>query len=172
MAHKLIVGQTLSGKSTLAKAFAADAVKRGIVPVVYDPTLSEWPTEFVTDDFAEFVEFIHTLHADGFRMVAIVDEADTVMSMADRGNWWLFTRGRHYGLEAIAITQRPKLVAPTVRGNCADAFIFHLGKNDASELADDISADGASAAPTLRQGEFFHVGWENGERFCRKQKIF
>ena len=173
MAHKLITGQTLSGKSTLARAIVADASARHIVPVIYDPTLSpDWKSDFVTDDYAEFVSNLSECARAGLPIFAVVDEADTVLSQGDRDNWWLFTRGRHFGIEACAITQRPQLVAPTVRGQCADVFVFHLGKNDASFLSEDVAAPDIQGAPTLRQGEFYRVGWRDGRRITDKLKIF
>lgn len=172
MAHKLVVGQTLSGKSTLVKAMAAEAIKRGIVLVVYDPTLSpEWPTEFVTDDEETFYEMLRAVHAEGSQALCVVDEADTLLSMSHRHNWWMFQRGRHFAFEFVAITQRPQLVAPSIRSNAPELFIFQTGKNDAAFLGEDYGVD-LSAAPELVQGSFLHAHWECGKKVVDKRKIF
>lgn len=172
MAHKVIYGQTLSGKSTLAKAMVKAAIKKGIVPVIYDPTLANWDSEFITDDFNVFVSYLKMVYEKGHKIFAIIDEADTCLSMAHRQNWWIFTRGRHFGIEACAITQRPQLIAPSIRGNAPEMFVFHLGKNDSNFLAEDISAPRLVECPNLVQGSFYSVGWKDRKRICQANKIF
>ncbi len=172
MAHKLITGCTLSGKSTLAKLMVSDAKKRGIASVIYDPTLSEWDSEHITDGEHEFFYMLNDAHKKGFPVFVVIDEADTILSMSHRHNWWLFMRGRHFGFEVCAITQRPKLVAPTIRGNAGEFYVFAVAKSDAQELADDINADGLIIAPTLRQGEFLRAYWKDGKKVVDRHRIF
>lgn len=172
MAHKLVVGQTLSGKSTLVKAMASEAVKRGLVLVVYDPTLSpDWETELVTDDEETFYDMLKAIHAEGAQAMVVVDEADTILGMSHRHNWWLFQRGRHFGFECVAITQRPQLVAPSIRCNAPELFIFQSGKNDAAFLGEDYGVD-LSSAPELVQGSFLWAHWREGKKVVDKRKIF
>ena len=172
MAHKLIVGTTLSGKSTIAKMMVRDAARRGIVPVIYDPTLSAWESEFITCDEGEFIEILRYNYEDKRKIFAIIDEADTLLSMSHRHNWWLFMRGRHFGIECCAITQQPSGVAPAIRNNAADLFVFNTSKNYAEMLANDFSAPELSRAPELRQGEFLHSHWKDGKKVVDSMKAF
>lgn len=173
MAHKLIVGQTLSGKSTLARAMVKDAISRGIQPCIYDPTMNpDWGTEFVTCEPDIFFAWLRDFHAAGYKCVAVIDEAETILSQSDRRNWWLFTRGRHFAIECIAITLRPTLIAPTVRGNCAELFCFYINRNDAAILASDFGAPAVEKAYELIQGEFFRAAWKDKKKCVDKLKIF
>lgn len=173
MAHKLIVGGTETGKSTLARAMEADAVKRGIVPVIYDPTLNPaWISELVTCDEFDFFDMLREQHEKKKSILAIVDEADTIMSMSHRHNWWLFMRGRHFGIEAIAITQRPTNIAPSVRGNTSELFAFRIPKSDAQELANDFAAEGIAKAAELVQGEFLRAYWKDRKKVVDRLRIF
>lgn len=174
MAHKLIVGVTESGKSTLARAMESDAVNRGIVAIIYDPTLNpQWKTEHVTCDEYEFFGMLYTAYESGIKSIlAIVDEADTIMSMSHRHNWWLFMRGRHFGIEAIAITQRPTNIAPSVRGNTSELFAFSIPQSDAKALADDFAAPEIEKAAGLIQGEFLHAHWVHRKKVVDKRRIF
>lgn len=95
-----------------------------------------------------------------------------MLTMAHRDNWWLFTRGRHFGIEACAITQRPTLIAPTVRGMCNDVFVFKVSKSDAQMLANDYAAQGLENASELDQGEFLRSSWKNKKKSVDKLKIF
>lgn len=173
MSHKLIVGQTLSGKSTLARSMANAAIREGLVVVVYDPTLSpDWGTDLVTDDEEYFFQMLEIVHAEGHSALVIVDEADTLLSMAHRHNWWLFMRGRHFGFELVAVTQRPTNIAPSVRGNAPELYVFQLGNSDATMLEQDYGAQGISAAPELRQGEFLAAKWVDGKKTVEKFRVF
>lgn len=172
MAHKLIVGQTLSGKSTLAKQMEADSFAKGIPSIIYDPTLSpDWKSELVTDDEETFYHFLHVIAEESPNALVIVDEADTLLSMAHRHNWWLFQRGRHFGFECIAITQRPQLVAPSIRNNAPELFIFQSGKNDSAFLGDDYGVD-LSGAVDLQQGRFLWAHWKNGKKVVDSLRVF
>lgn len=174
MAHKLIVGTTESGKSTLARAMVEGAARKGIAVIVYDPTLNPaWKADFVTADEYEFFSAIHEAHrSDITRICAVVDEADTIMSMAHRHNWWLFSRGRHFGIEAIGITQRPTMVAPSVRGMPSDIYAFLIPRSDARLLAEDCAAPDLEQACELSQGEFLRAHWVNRKKVVDKHKIF
>lgn len=173
MPHKLIVGTTMSGKSTLARAMVADAARRGIIPVIYDPHGSpEWDSEIITADESEFFTAVSESIGNGRKIFAVMDEAETVLSISHRHNWWMFTRARHYGIESCAITLRPKLIAPTVRGNVHEMFVFNLCRTDAQELADDFNAPGLADAPNLAQGEFLFARWVDKKKIVDKLKVF
>jgi DNA helicase HerA-like ATPase len=168
-----IVGTSESGKSLLAKSVAVEAEKHGEIITVYDPVLSEWSENaFVTCDPTEFFEEIEKVYKSGKRQKVFIDEADTLMAIGDKQNHWLLTRGRHYGLEPFLITQRPALVAPTVRTQCNQAFVFQLSKDDARLMSDDFAHDDLLQAPSLLQGEFLHVRWQDKKRVVDKGRVF
>ena len=171
--HKAIYGSTLSGKSTLARALVAAARNDNIVPIIYDPTESKlWSSDYVTSDSAEFFYMLKQAHEQNFKIFAVVDEADTLLSVSEKENHWLASRGRHFGLELCVITQRPQMIAPTVRGQTGEQFLFNIGVNDAKFLANDHGAQGFEDAPELVKGEFLHCRWEGNEKRVDKFKIF
>jgi hypothetical protein len=170
--HRVIYGQTLSGKSVLARKIATAHKNGGFEVIAYDPTMSdEWPG-LCTDNFDAFLRYLNDASARGAKISAFVDEADTALSMANRDKFWLFTRGRHYRITATAITQRPMLIAPTVRNNAAEHYVFQLGRGDASVMANDLSCDAIKMAPTLCAGEFVHVRWVDKVRTGTKRRVF
>jgi len=169
----LIVGASETGKSLLAKSIARDMEKRNIAVTVYDPLVSEWsPESFVSDDEVKFFVEIDKTYKEGLKQAVFVDEADTLLSIAHKHNHWLLTRGRHYAIMPHVITQRPALVAPTVRGMCNQLFVFRTSKEDAKLLASDFAHDGILEAPTLNQGEFLHCYWKDRQKVVDKGRIF
>jgi len=139
--HYLCTGVTLSGKTTLARYFARHYRSLGKTVIVYDPVGSDtagggWGEGArVYDEQLAFLDFMHS--KDAHSAFVFVDEADELFSVRDADLHWMFKRGRHFGLSMWAITQRPKLVAPTVRNQCGQAFIFRLAQDDMKEIAAD-----------------------------------
>lgn len=171
--HKAIYGGTECGKSTLARALANAALLDGIIPVVYDPTLNEdWCTEFVTCDMEEFYDLIEEVYESGRPIFGIIDEADTVLGVGDKENHWVATRGRHFNMEMCFITQRPQMIAPTVRNQTKEQYVFELAHNDAKFIADAHNAPDLIAAPTLMQGEFLYCRMQDKKKKVDKLRIF
>jgi hypothetical protein len=171
MPHKLIVGTTMSGKSTLARRMAEDAAKNGIIVIVYDPHEDDgWNSQYVTSDENLFFEYLAA--NDGKKIFAVMDEAETILSNSHRHNWWMFTRARHYGIESCAITLRPNLLAPTVRNNATEIYVFNLCRDDAKTLADEHNAPQLSDAISLSQGEFMRAYWKDKKKVVDKFKVF
>ena len=56
----------------------------------------------------------------------------------------LVLRGRHYGVNILAVTQRPSLISTTLRGNAGEIWAFHMPM-DRDRKAVDEKAEGASA---------------------------
>jgi len=164
--HEFITGQTMSGKSTLARLKIPPYLRAGVPVAVYSPVepANVWPegcNVFIHwHDFLKFV--LSPAMSNGGLLV--VDEADTVLAQGDRRNWWVGTRSRHYGFKSLIITQRPTLVAPTVRGQCAECYAFNLSAEDAKQLARDYNAPGLLDAPKMKQGGFLRAYWKDGEK--------
>jgi hypothetical protein len=94
-----------------------------------------------------------------------IDEADEIFSQEQKDNFWILKKGRHYGLSIWVITQRPKMVAPTVRNQCADAYLFRLAIQDVKEIAADFGHSNIHALE-LAHGDYIvlHSGHPEFER--------
>ena len=168
-----IVGASETGKSLLAKSVAREMDARGEIVTVYDPVLSDWSENaFVTDNPDLFFEELAKVHSGGNPQLVFIDEADTLLSISEKQNHWMLTRGRHYGFTTYVITQRPALVAPTIRAMCNELFCFQISKDDAKLLAGDFAHEGILQAPELRQGEFLHCYWRDKNKVVDKGRIF
>ena len=169
----LIVGSSETGKSLLAKSIAREMESRGIIVTVYDPVMSEWSEHaFVTHDEAAFLEELKSNYESGEPQAVFIDEADTLLSISHKHNHWILTRGRHFGLHPYVITQRPALVAPTVRSQCNELYCYRVSKDDAILLADDFAHEGIKDATELNQGEYIHCYWRDKKKVVDKGKIF
>jgi hypothetical protein len=169
-----IVGTGESGKTLMAKSIATDMSKRGMSAIVFDPIDDEgWPEDcFQTSSEAELFDEIADTNDEGKNRVLFIDEASELLSIGQKENHWLATRGRHYFSLIVFITQRPALVAPTVRNLCNECFVFAVSPADAKLLADDYNHQDLLNAPALVQGEYLHVVWKDKKRICEKGKIF
>lgn len=165
--HSSIYGITLSGKSHFAKDTARAAGKRETRCVALDPMGSEWPdnVRVCTDWDADFLAALQELSEGGGGLV-FVDEADIFLSQSARHNWWLVTRGRHFGFKVYVISQRPALVAPTVRTQCESVYMYRLSENDAKMIADECADKKVGeTVPKLKQGTMAYAHWgATGER--------
>lgn len=170
MGHIIIVGATETGKSRLAKRLCDVRSKtrdyQQTAHIVLDPLAADWGEGVeVVETFAELHAAIIDYHAEKIPLCVYVDEADNFLSMRQPENHWLLLRGRHFGVSVTVITQRPALVAPSVRGMCGTAHIFRISASDAKLLANDYALESiAQRAPALAQGQWLHVRWENGQK--------
>lgn len=158
--HSLFTGVTESGKTTLARGIARDLAKRKQNIIVLDPVGTEtkgggWPESARVftegEDFWKYLARGDVGHAHVF-----IDEAGDQFHMGARENFWLLTRGRHYGLYCYLIAQRPKLLAPSVRTQCSRCYMFRLAHEDASEVARDFGHSWPfENEKELDKGDFF-----------------
>jgi hypothetical protein len=147
--HSLFVGVTLSGKTTLARYMSRELRRRAQTVIVFDPMRTvtaggDWGEGAHIFDqeeaFLMMMEDERVQHAHIF-----VDEADMVFNHGRRENFWMLTRGRHYGFAMNLISQRPKLLHPTVRDQCTRLYMFRLPTNDRVELGRDKGHDDFAA---------------------------
>lgn len=171
--HTLIAGVSQSGKSTLARMFSRALLEHKKRVVVFDPTLftatagGDWGTgaEIYTDP-AEFLDALEDPQKVSNAHV-FIDEADEIFSHQQKENFWILKKGRHFGLSVWVITQRPKMVAPTVRNQCTRAFLFRLAIDDVKEIAADFGYDGLHKIP-LDKGQYLELNsgspeYKNGD---------
>lgn len=172
--RQLIVGMGESGKTLLAKRFAAGYEKAGYSGLIYDPIEDGgWPESFfATSDEELFFEEIAATSDEGKRRVLFVDEAHELLSIGQKENHWLATKGRHHFSAIAFITQRPTLISPTIRTQCNTLFCFNVSADDAKMLANDFAHEGILEAPKLLQGQFLICQWRDGKKTVDTGRIF
>jgi hypothetical protein len=154
MPHTLILGTTMSGKTYLAKRFAAGFRGRGRRVAVLDPIGTTWPATFATHDPARAMAYCRQFTG----LIVFVDESGDVLARPEHGLGWLATRGRHFGHSCWFIAQRIVQVPKTMRDQCATLYLFASSASDAQQHADEWNAPQLLAAPELAAGEFFRMG--------------
>ena len=164
----LIIGVSESGKTELAKRL----IKGAQIPVfIRDPVGASWPREdarFETSD-----ELRMLLDKQNKRpCIVVVDEAADFFSVGQRENHWIFTRGRHDAMLPIAIGQRIKMMAPNVREQATDLYVFESSIEACAILAEAYNMEELNNACDLKQGEFFHVRRVNGKRVLTEHALW
>ena len=184
-AHLLILGQSLSGKSTLAKRLGKQILStphpRPQV-IAFNPTneagyarpdsygVRGADIEFTDRDL--FLKYLLEQAAKNPQpRVLLIDEAHEFFGHNDKDTAWLGTRGRHYGFKIIAISQRLNTLSPTFRNQCSTIYSFYLARDD----ADTLTANYWTAIPNrdvfnLEAGEYVKIDCQ--ARKLTKHKIF
>jgi hypothetical protein len=169
MSHTLICGVTESGKTTLAHALASRLAASGAGIVAFDPVGSMtagggWPPgAIVFDDLEEFMAYMDRPDVNNAHV--FIDEAGEVFNIGARENFWLLTRGRHFGLHCYMIAQRPKMLAPSARTQAARAYLFRLSPDDLREIGADFGHGGLEKI-ILDRGDFLVL---NSGHTCKKR---
>lgn len=141
--HSIIIGRTLSGKSALAKQIGSHARLAGAEILAWNPTLERGyareddygciAAEWETDCPYELLDEISIRYSrEKKSRILIVDEAHELPKELS----WLATKGRHYGLTLIAVTQRGAALNPTFRTQCGTWYIFKCSGLD-MKMAED-----------------------------------
>lgn len=134
--HVLIVGNSNSGKSWLARSIAAPL---DADVIVFDPTMARgWP-----DHAAKYADpdafFAHVETATN--AYVFIDEAATLWDYDEERADALVYRGRHRGLLIFLIAQRSRMVRPNARNQCSRVYAFRQQLDDAKVLAAEYSAE-------------------------------
>ena len=155
MAHSLILGMTESGKTSLAKALAAQYKKEGLGVLVLDPMHSpDWNADFQTDDPNEFIRVFFASRS----CMVFIDEAGESVGRFDKIMERTATKGRHWGHSVHYIAQRGTLVNRTVRDQCKHLFLFCSALEDCKTLARDFNKPELLQAADFPPGQFFRAG--------------
>lgn len=171
--HSLYVGVTQSGKTTLAREMARILARQGHRGAVYDPVGTHtagggWPAEWmVYDDADEFMAFVQSPQAVKHHL--FVDEAHELFGHDCRENFWLLTKGRHFGLFLHLMSQRPNKLHPDVRTNCANCYMFRLAQDDAYEIGKDYGHNNLHKI-SLDKGDFLVL--ESGSPAVKRGNVF
>ena len=150
MAHVMILGQTLSGKSVLAKRLAAQYKAQGVGVIVHDPIGDpEWNADFQTANFEEFMR----VYKESRGCAAFFDESGEACQEYPQEMTRTATRGRHRGHRNHYIAQRGTLIIRTMRDQCTGLFLFNTGLEDCK-----IHAAEWNAQEIKELGQFLQVG--------------
>jgi hypothetical protein len=164
----LVVGTSESGKTSLVNKLITDID----VPVfIHDPIGSEWTRVNARFESSEELRVL-IAGQKGAPCVAVIDEAAEFFRVGQHMNHWIFSRGRHHAMLPIAIAQRLKMMAPNVREQATDLYVFESGKEASGILATEYNCDDLLCAPELSQGEYFHVRRVDGERICTAHALW
>ena len=179
--HTAIYGATQTGKSTRMRRLSQHSRRRMII---YDPTaakvggidgwrdsLGGWLDDRKTHFCDSPYELVHCAYkhrdADIF-----VDEAADCLSMRDPERWWLATKSRHLGHQLHFASQRPRMVAPSVRAQANILYIYRLGREDMRAVLSDI---GIGIKNTDRipheAGEYFYIDLFSPRLMLRRENI-
>lgn len=158
--HRLIVGQSMSGKTNLAKhiagGFSGDVL-------VFDPVKScGWPTDAMK--FSDPEKFLkHAIKAT--TCAVFIDEAKLLWDYDTRRADRLLYQKRHDGLLVHLIAQRAKMIRPNARDQCATLYAFKQSREDVDILKGNFG-EALEAANTLKKGEFIVSDGFSAQRFA------
>lgn len=152
--HTLIVGRTLSGKTTFAKKKAASLKKLGRPIIVLDPFLDpQWNADFITSNQDEFLKAFWNNRS----CAVFIDESGRMIGKYNSVMEDCATMGRHWGHKVYFITQRVKQISTNIRTQCSELVIFKQSLADTKDLADEFVEPMINQAHELNQGEFIYV---------------
>lgn len=151
MTHTLIIGQTMSGKTTLAVKISEIITKTQDRPkLVLDPNLDpRWNADFITDDAEKFRQIVK----ENTGCELIIDEGGETIGRYSKEMMFLGTRARHWGHRSTFICQRATQIDRNIRDQCSNIFAFSISVNDAKIFAEDFVDKKFLECPTLGVGQ-------------------
>jgi DNA helicase HerA-like ATPase len=175
--HVLYCGVTMSGKTTLARYHARILESAGYDLIVYDPVRTatkggDWPekAEIITTPEA-FHKRINALDASEEHPVFIfVDEAADIFDHGEREAHWIPRKIRHEHGYLRMISQRPKMLHPNVRTQCAYAYILRLSSEDSRIICADFGHSADVAQIQLDKGDCLLLA--SGSRDIERFNVF
>ena len=171
--HTLYTGVSQSGKTTLARAIARRLAGQGQNGAVFDPLGTAtagggWPQGWpVFEDPDEFIAYASD--PANIRIHLFIDEAHEILGHDQRDNFWMLTKGRHFGLFLHLMTQRPNKLHPDVRSQCGTCYLFRLAQDDAYDIGKDYGHNAVHKI-NLDRGDFLVL--ESGSPAIRRANVF
>lgn len=168
--HTLIVGQSGSGKTHLAKQFAKAELKAGRGVLLFDPLGNPFPCTWRTADPDKFLDMVKASKD----CLVVIDEAPTICTNlgTHKKFEWLATQSRHntavtdqrtkhlFGHRCIFIAQSVTRMAIVYRQNCTRLFCFKVMKSSAAILAEEFGDESLERAVSLPKYHFlFSTGF-------------
>jgi hypothetical protein len=143
--HVLYVGVTQTGKTTLARHHASILAKADYDLIVYDPVGTEtangtWPEKAIIETNPDkFLARVEKVSGTPERPVFVFcDEAADIFGHQYTDAHWIPRRIRHQNAYLRIIAQRPKMLHPNVRSQCAVAYVLRLSQDDARVICADF----------------------------------
>lgn len=153
----LIVGLTLSGKSSFAKELSKKYTKAGVKCIVLDHMRDPgWNAEVIFDDPEEFLDYV--MDPDQCQQCALfVDESGLNLDKHDKRYQWLTTTSRHHGHRTHLIAQRAESVDLTTRSQCTTLAAFALKPRDAKMYAEEFNCPEVLHCASFEPGRYVYV---------------
>ncbi len=162
MTHSIIIGQTLSGKTALAKRLSNWYLARGIGTIVLDPMSDPgWndnasPLHVAFTDPQEFLAFVKDPDAC-LQCALFIDEAGMSLDKYAQEFQWITCQARHHGHRSHIIAQRAEMIGKTLRSQCSTLYAFNVNPDDSKQYARDFNCPAILEAPNLPQGHYLKV---------------
>lgn len=175
--HVLYCGVTMSGKTTLARHHARVLARADYDVAVYDPVGTataggDWPEKCLRfDNDQKFLEWLIKVEGDKRRpWFVFVDESADIFGHGNTQNEFLPRRVRHQNVYLRLVSQRPKMLPPNVRTQCAHCYMFRLSSDDSRMIAADFGHGAEIFTEPLDTGDFLllisgSTAIENGNVF-------
>jgi signal recognition particle GTPase len=154
--HTLVIGKTMSGKTTLVSRIADNFKKAGCGLIVLTPFTKDdrWASaDYVTEDADDFCKVVFASR----QCLVIVDEGSEYAGKYDDTVFKIATRGRHYGHLAIFIGQKYKDLNKAIRENCVNLFVFKSSPQQCAELSETYVNESINEAIKLDYYQFIAV---------------
>lgn len=158
--HTLYCGVTLTGKTTLARFHAQKLAAGKHDVIVYDPVRTgtingDWPEGAKILTIPEtFHEEMERINGDEEHPVFLfVDESADIFGHTETHAHWIPRQCRHRNIYLRMMVQRPKMLHPSVRTQCAFAYMFRVSRDDARNLCADFGHGSDVADTPLDRGD-------------------
>ena len=159
--HSLVIGMSGAGKGMLtasqARAWQAAGMKVFLL-CNKEEEYDEFPANFKTMDQAYFLEMVRNLRAPRkahVNTLVVIDEAwDWNWKKKDIGLQLIPNMARALGVEMWVQSQFPTQMAPTVRGNCDNVFVFRQREPAAIKWASDCYGSEFAVCKNLDPGRY------------------
>jgi hypothetical protein len=163
--HSLIIGTSLSGKTTLAKKLAVQYKNSGISIIVFCKFKDEWQgiTPYIYTNRADFLRAIKVLKNCAF----FTDESGQTIGRNDAELEATATDSRHKGHQGHYICHRPAQISPVMRYQCGQLYLFNSSLYDCKILYNEYPYEDILTAHQLKQGHYLKITKFKDIRKCR-----
>lgn len=153
--HNIIVGMTGTGKTSLIKyeiipKFKKSGIKSAVLDPIGDPAFK---ADYQTKSPDEFLKFAFANR----NYILIVDESGQAIGRYNKPMEALATTVRHKGNFSFFAVHSATTLAPVIRSQCANVFLFACSRPNFKVIADEWCQPTLMDLPKLGKGEFWYV---------------